>query len=93
MSYTSPEFQIMTGLFFGLIVGLLSWGFMWTFFYIVAFEFLTFMWSWYYPPGDKTETRILTNAVFVFGWVMSHFLFYRTNGCETELAFSSTLNE
>lgn len=80
---TTLEFQIVFSLFYGLVVGLFSYSILTLFFSIILFEYLTYAWSTLYPPGDKIEDRLLLNVVFIFGWVMSRYLFLRETGFET----------
>lgn len=76
------EFQVLLGLFFGLLLGLFSPGLIFTFTFTVFFEYLIFVGSIVYPPGQALENRILINAVYFFGWAFSRFLFLRETGFE-----------
>lgn len=76
------EFQVLLGLFFGLLLGLFSPGIIFTFTFTVFFEYFIFVGSIINPPGAQLENRILINAVYFFGWAVSRFLFLRETGFE-----------
>jgi len=78
----TPEFQILMGLFFGLMLGLFSPNLFTTVLFTMFFEYIVFASSVLYPPGQKMEERILINVVYIFGWTFSRFLFLRETGFE-----------
>ena len=80
---TTPEFQVLMGLFFGLLLGLFSHSLFGTILFTIFFEYIIFVSAVLYPPGEKLEDRILINVVYIFGWCFSRFLFLRETGCES----------
>lgn len=80
---TTLEFQIVFSLFYGLVIGLFSYSLLTMFASILFFEYVTYAWTTIYPPADALEDRVLMNTIFIFGWVISRYLFLRETGFET----------
>ena len=76
------EYQLITGLATGLFLGMMSLGLFWTFLFIVLYEMFVVSFSILYPPEVIFEERLIINLIFIFGWVVSRFLFLRESGFE-----------
>lgn len=82
MTTSTPEFQAILGLTTGLFLGVYSRGIFMTLLTILLFEYYIFACAVLNPPGEELGDRVLINVVFLFGWVLSKFLFVRETGFE-----------
>lgn len=79
---TNIEFQIISFLAYGVLLGGISKHVLFVIFFCIVYEFYVFHISRFYPPEVKTLDRILLNLIFIFGWVVGRFLMLNESGLE-----------
>lgn len=90
-------FEAILGLAMGLFLGVYSHGLFMTLIFTIFFEYYVFVSGEIKGNPSETGDRILINVVYLFGWVLSKFLFVRETGFEdlisnTKLCFETFPN-
>lgn len=76
------EFQFLVSLASGLFLGMLSYGLLFTVFFVLIFEIFVFCYGTWNPPAEDVTSRGILNIGFFIGWMISRTLFLRETGFE-----------
>ncbi len=76
------EKQCILSLVMGILFGPIGYCLAYSFYFIIFFEIYVFSITYMYPPCVRMYDRILINIFYIFGWVVSRYVYYGKTGFE-----------
>lgn len=84
---TTLNFQILSAVIFGLMLGLFSFGLFWTGLWVLAFEYCVFARKSLKGEPYFSGERLLVNVVFFFAWSFSRYIYLKETGFEGSVEY------